>query len=60
VSEEVSDRLGMPKAIVLARASTYRQEGIRLKKMVRRNKNTLNVDELNKLIEELEEKGGGE
>jgi hypothetical protein len=58
-ADEVAARLGMPKAIVLARASGYRQEGIRLKKMVRKNSKALNVAELNKLIEEIKKRGEG-
>jgi hypothetical protein len=60
-AQQVSDKLKMPKAIVLARASTYRQSGIRLKKMKRRNRRALDVAALNRLIDELDassRKGG--
>lgn len=49
---EVSDRLGMPKPIVLARASGYRKDGVRLKKLRRESKKALDIDELNRLVEE--------
>src|SRR5436309_1183872 len=54
-AQEVADRLGMPKAIVLARASTYRQQGINLKKMKKKHKRALDVPALNRLIEGKEE-----
>ncbi len=54
---EVSDKTGMPEPIVHARASNYRQAGIRLKKMPRKNRLGLDVERLNKLIEVLEKKG---
>ena len=52
-AQEVADRLGMPKPIVLARASTYRSLKIKLKKMKRESKRALNVDECNRLIERI-------
>jgi hypothetical protein len=52
-AEEVAEILGMPKAIVLARASNYRLQGVKLKKMPRQNKRKLDVDALNTLIEDL-------
>jgi hypothetical protein len=60
--QEVSDRLGMPKPIVLARASSYRAAGIKLKKIKKANSRSLDVAALNKLIEKLarEEKPKGE
>lgn len=54
-AQEVADKLGMPKAIVLARASSYRSDGIKLKKMKRDSKKALDVDALNRLIEKLNE-----
>jgi hypothetical protein len=41
-----------PKAIVHARASSYRTAGIKLKKMPRKPRNRLNIASLNRLIEE--------
>jgi hypothetical protein len=55
-TQEVSDRLGMPKPIVLARASSYRKDGIKLKKLRRDRKNALDIDGLNRLIEEMGER----
>lgn len=52
-AQEVADKLGMPKPIVLARASAYRGEGVKLKKMRRENKRALDIDGLNRLIEQL-------
>jgi hypothetical protein len=54
--QEVADLLNMPKPIVLARASTYRAAGIKLKKMKRGNKRELNVDALNALIQDIDAK----
>jgi hypothetical protein len=55
-AQEVATRLKMPKPIVLARASFYRQAGINLKKMPRKTSRELDVERLNKLIEELRRK----
>lgn len=55
-ADEVSRKLGMPKPIVHARASSYRQNGIKLKKMPRSSSRSLDVDALNRLIEEIEDK----
>jgi hypothetical protein len=52
-ADEVAEKLKMPKGIVHARASNYRTAGIRLKKMPRSRKNKLDVDALNKMIEEM-------
>ena len=49
-AQEVCDKVGMPKAIVLARASAYRKDGIPLKKMKRRSSRALDVEELKKLV----------
>lgn len=46
----------MPKPVVLARASTYRQMGVKLKKLER----SLNVNKLNSIIEEINKKNGVE
>jgi transcription elongation factor Elf1 len=53
-AQEVADKLNMPKDIVHARASTYRNAGIRLKKMPRHSNKALDVEALNKLIDSLE------
>jgi len=52
-ADEVADKLKMPKAIVLARASGYRRAGLKLKKMPRRPSKVLDIERLNRLIEEL-------
>jgi hypothetical protein len=51
---EVAEKLKMPKDIVHARASTYRQAGIRLKKMPRHKTKALDVDKLNAIIDEID------
>ena len=56
-ADEVAERLRMPKGIVHARASNYRTAGIKLKKMPRRPKNRLDVDALNRLIEQIDRQG---
>jgi transcription elongation factor Elf1 len=56
----VADKLKMPKDIVLARASTYRGAGIRLKKMPRHSNKALDVQALNNLIDNLDRKMGKE
>jgi hypothetical protein len=48
-TSEVAIRLSMPKNIVLARASTYRKRGVRLKTMKRVNIRRLDIDRLNEL-----------
>lgn len=55
-ADEVAQKLAMPKAVVLARASSYRQMGVKLKKLER----SLNVDKLNNIIEEINKKNGVE
>jgi transposase len=52
-AQEVADKLGMPKAVVHARVSNYREAGIKLKKMVRKSPRAMNVEALNKLCEQL-------
>lgn len=49
-AQECADKLKMPKPIVLARASSYRKDGINLKKM-KRGVNGLNIGQLNDLID---------
>jgi hypothetical protein len=58
-AQEVADKLKMPKDIVLARASTYRGAGIRLKKMPRHSNKALDVQALNDLIDNLDRMGKG-
>jgi hypothetical protein len=55
---EVAERLQMPKDIVHARASTYRQAGIKLKKMPRHRNKALDVARLNRIIDEIEQEKG--
>jgi hypothetical protein len=55
---EVAERLKMPKDIVHARASTYRQAGIKLKKMPRHRTKALDVAHLNQIIDEIEKQHG--
>ena len=50
--KELAEQLGMPIPILHARASAYRGQGIKLKKMPRTPKNKLDVDALNRRIEE--------
>jgi hypothetical protein len=50
--EEVAKKLNMPRAIVSARASGYRAQGVHLKKMPRKKRSGIDVDALNKLIEQ--------
>jgi hypothetical protein len=52
-ADEVAEKLKMPKPIVLARASGYRRGGLKLKKMPRRPGKGLDIERLNRLIEEL-------
>jgi hypothetical protein len=52
-ADEVAEKLGMPKPIVHARASSYRSVGIRLKKMPRPEGKTIDVEGLNALIDYL-------
>ena len=47
---EVSAKLNMPKNIVLARAANYRKVGVNLKTLERSRSNRINVEELNKII----------
>src|SRR5687768_7634734 len=56
-AQEVADKLGMPKNIVLARSAVYRKNrgdgspGVPLKKMERKNPRKLDVTALTKLID---------
>jgi hypothetical protein len=60
-AQEVADRTGMPLPIVHARASGYRKQGVKLKKMPRAHGRQLDIEALNRLIEEIERgKGKGE
>lgn len=56
-AEEAAEKLKMPKGIAAARASTYRQLGVKLKKMKRNYKRAIDVSGLNALIQRL---SGGE
>jgi hypothetical protein len=58
-AEEAANTLGMPKPIVHARVSTYRKQGINLKKMKRASKK-LDVEGLNELITTLARKTDGQ
>lgn len=49
-ANEVSEKLKMPKNIVLARSATYRKAGVNLKKMPRQNPRKLDVGTLNTLV----------
>lgn len=57
-TDEVSEALKMPKPIVLARVSGYRNKGIKLKEMPRAGSNKLDVEKLNRLIDELAAQAG--
>jgi hypothetical protein len=52
-ADEVAEKLKMPKPIVHARATTYRKAGVKLKSMPRAGKASLDVDALNRLVDEL-------
>jgi hypothetical protein len=54
---EVAKKLKMPKPIVFARASGYRSDGIKLKKLRRESRRQIDVDDLNRLIQHLEAGG---
>lgn len=49
-AQEVADKLGVPKHIVLARSAQYRKNNIPLKKMPRINPRKLDVDALTRII----------
>jgi hypothetical protein len=49
-AQEVADKLGMPKNIVLARSAVYRNGGVDLKVMPRVNPRKRDVAGLNELI----------
>ena len=57
-ADEVAEKLGMPKNIVLARSAVYRKNrkdgspGVPLKKMPRVNPRRLDIDNLRKVAEE--------
>jgi hypothetical protein len=53
--QEVSDKLKMPEPIILARACSYRKAGVRLKKLKRKRKPGVDVDALNRLIDQIAE-----
>jgi hypothetical protein len=57
-AEEAAQRLGMPKGIVLARASFYREKGVNLKTMKRGKKKLLDVQALNRVIDNLDTQHG--
>src|SRR5262245_54386200 len=57
-ADEVAEKLKMPKPIVHARVSLYRQFGIKLKKMPRRRKDRLDVEALNRMIERIDRQQG--
>jgi hypothetical protein len=50
-SDAAAKQLGMPKSIAHARASSYRAQGIKLKRMPRRGPRPLDVEGLNRLVE---------
>jgi hypothetical protein len=55
---EVAEKLGMPKPIVLARASNYRQMGIPLKPAKRGAPKGLDVEALKELIQNIDQERG--
>jgi len=57
-AQEAADKLKMPKGIALARASAYRNLGIRLKKMEKKGRTKLDVKSLNDLIAKVNKKMG--
>jgi hypothetical protein len=52
--EEAARIMRIPKPSVVARAASYRNKGLNVKRMKRRNKNAINVEELNRYIRELD------
>jgi transposase len=54
-AQEAADVLGMPRPIVVARAAKYREAGVKLKAMNRGRRPKLDVDALNRLLEEVGE-----
>jgi hypothetical protein len=59
-TQEVSEKLGMPIPIAVARASAYRKGGVDLKKLSKKASRVLDVEGLNRLIEEMEKTKGDE
>ncbi len=57
VAQQIADHLGLPKPILLARACNYRKLGIKLSKVSKRLPSTLDVDNLNRLINHLNKPG---
>lgn len=67
--DEVVEKLGraakekgspaIPKDIILSRASTYRNSGVKLKKMRRRHGRPIDVEALNRLIMRISREGDG-
>lgn len=55
---EVSERLGMPRNLVHARATKYRTSGIKLKKMPRPGRGKLDVEGLNLHLEKINQEMG--
>jgi hypothetical protein len=55
-AEEVAAKVGMPRSLVHARACTYRRIGVRLKTLGRVNPQRIDVEALNKLIQQAQEK----
>jgi hypothetical protein len=49
---EVAERLGVPRPIVLARASKYRKAGVKLKKLEREVRSSFDVEKLNQIVEQ--------
>lgn len=52
-TDEVAVKLGMPRAIVAARASAYRTAGVKLKHMPRRNRQDIKIRDLNAMIDRI-------
>lgn len=57
-ADEVAEKLKMPKPIVHARASSYREKGVPLKKMPRHTNRGLDLKGLNAIIERLNKEQG--
>jgi hypothetical protein len=54
--EEVAEKLEMPKPVVIARASKYRKAGVKLKKMGKKSRRSIDVEALNRMIDEMRAK----
>jgi len=57
--DEVAQKTGMPAAICHARASFYRRKQVKLKAMPRKSTRGLDVEKMNRIIEQIPPVGNG-